>query len=158
MDIKIYNEDLKFKFRVSGIVINNGKVLVNKYGKEDYCLPGGYVEFGEDSKEAMLREMKEETNLEYEIINFCGVIENFFTNLKKQKTHGIDFYYLLKLKDNCSFDNLDMNRIEQGSYSNIEHHFEWIDIKTIKQYNLLPTEIKNIIKNNENNFHLIIKE
>lgn len=158
MDVKIYNDDFKFKFRVSGIVIHEGKVLVSEYGKSTYCLPGGYVQFKETSQEAILREMKEETNLEYEIINFGGIIENFFTNQKNQKTHEIDFYYYLKLKDNYSFENLKLDIVEKGSYRDIEHHFRWIDIKSIEQYHLLPSRIKSIIKNNENSFHLAIKE
>ena len=96
VDIKIYNDDLKFKFRVSGIIIYNKKVLVNQYGKKAYCLPGGYVQIGENSECAIVRELKEETNLDFEIINFCGISENFFTNQRGQKTHEIDFYYYLK--------------------------------------------------------------
>ena len=133
MDVKIYNDDLKFKFRVSGIVIHDEKVLVSQYGKESYCLPGGYVQIGEDSECAMIREMKEETNLDFEIVNFCGTCENFFVNKKGEKTHGIDFYYYLKLKNNMNYEDFDMNRIEKGEYSNIEHHFKWIDIKTLEQ-------------------------
>ncbi len=158
MDVKIYSNDLKFKFRVSGIIIYDGKVLVNQYGTNSYCLPGGYVQIGEDSKCAILREMKEETDLEFEIINFCGISENFFTNLRGQKTHGIDFYYYLKLKDNENYENLDMNKIEKGEYSDIHHHFKWIDISSLEQCNLLPTMIKDIIKKNENGFHFIIKD
>lgn len=158
MDVKIYNDDFKFKFRVSGIVIHDGKILVSEYGKSTYCLPGGYVQFKETSQEAILREMKEETGFEYKVINFGGIIENFFVNQKKQKTHEIDFYYYLKLKSPYRFEDFDMERIEQGSYRDIEHHFKWVDIKDIEQYHLLPSRIKSIIKNNENSFHLVIKE
>ena len=85
MDIKILGNDLKFKYRVSAIFIRDNKLLVNKYDENSYCLPGGYVEIGETSMEAMLRELKEELNLDFDIINFAGVMENFFTNLKGQK-------------------------------------------------------------------------
>lgn len=63
MDIKILGNDLKFKYRVSAIFIRDNKLLVNKYDENSYCLPGGYVEIGETSMEAMLRELKEELNL-----------------------------------------------------------------------------------------------
>ncbi len=38
MDVKILNGELKFKFRVSAIFINNNQLLVNKYGEKSYCL------------------------------------------------------------------------------------------------------------------------
>ena len=77
MDIKILGNDLKFKYRVSAIFIRDNKLLVNKYDENSYCLPGGYVEIGETSMEAMLRELKEELNLDFDIINFAGVIKTF---------------------------------------------------------------------------------
>ena len=90
MDVKLINDGLKFKFRVSAIFINDKQLLVNKYGEESYCLPGGYVEIGENSEKAIIRELKEETGIDFEIIKFGGIIENFFTNIQNQKTHGID--------------------------------------------------------------------
>lgn len=132
--------------------------MVNQYGKKSYCLPGGYVQIGESSKYAIIREMKEETNLDFKIINFCGIIENFFTNQKGQKTHEIDFYYALELKNNENYKNLNMNSIEKGEYSNINHHFKWINIQNLEQYNLLPTIIKEGIIKEKNKFHFIIKE
>ncbi len=158
MDIKICNGDLKFKYRVSGIIIDNGKVLIEQYGKTTYCLPGGYVQIGENSNDAIVRELKEETNLDFEIVNFRGIIENFFTNKKGQKTHEIDFYYYLKVKNYESYKKLDMCIIEKGEYSDIKHHFKWINLKDLEQYNLLPTAIKYVIINDKSNFHFIIKE
>ena len=100
MDIKIKTDDLKFKFRVSAVFIHDGKLLVDKYRTEEsYCLPGGYVNLGETSSEGMIREIKEETNLDFKIVKFMGIIENFFTNFDKDKTHEIDFYYKAELNE-----------------------------------------------------------
>jgi len=48
------------------VIIENGKLLVNKDNKDDfYKLPGGTVEEGiEDMEEACCREVKEEINAE----------------------------------------------------------------------------------------------
>ena len=156
MDIKILGNDLKFKYRVSAIFIRDNKLLVNKYDENSYCLPGGYVEIGETSMEAMLRELKEELNLDFDIINFAGVMENFFTNLKGQKTHGLDFYYYVKLKNDNDFQLIDYNRIEIDKENIVQHQFSWIELDKLMSSKILPLEIRNIIKESEISFHMII--
>jgi 8-oxo-dGTP diphosphatase len=55
---------------VKGLVINNGKVLIVKRSIEDevgggtWEFPGGKIDFGENLESALVREIKEETNLE----------------------------------------------------------------------------------------------
>ena len=156
MDIKILGNDLKFKYRVSAIFIRDNKLLVNKYDENSYCLPGGYVEIGETSMEAMLRELKEELNLDFDIINFAGVMENFFTNLKGQKTHGLDFYYYVKLKNDNDFQLIDYNKIEIDKGNIVQHQFSWIELDKLMSSKILPLEIRKIIKESEISFHMII--
>ena len=156
MDIKILGNDLKFKYRVSAIFIRDNKLLVNKYDENSYCLPGGYVEIGETSMEAMLRELKEELNLDFDIINFAGVMENFFTNLKGQKTHGLDFYYYVKLKNDNDFQLIEYNRIEIDKGNIVQHQFSWIELDKLMSSKILPLEIRKIIKESEISFHMII--
>ena len=155
MDIKILGNDLKFKYRVSAIFIRDNKLLVNKYEENSYCLPGGYVEIGETSMEAMLRELKEELNLDFDIINFAGVMENFFTNLKGQKTHGLDFYYYVKLKNDNDFQLIDYNRIEIDKGNIVQHQFSWIELDKLMSSKILPLEIRKIIKESKISFHMI---
>lgn len=159
MDVKIINDELKFKFRVSAIFINDNQLLVSKYGVESYCLPGGYVEIGEDTKKAVTRELKEETGLDFEIIKFGGITENFFTNIRNQKTHGIDFYYFVKLKDDSeTIAKLNMNYIEDEKNGKIEHHYSWIPLSDVKDYNILPSIIKNNLNLESGIFHYIVNE
>lgn len=89
MNIKIKNNELKFKYRVSDIIIKNDEVLLEKYGDNSFCLPRGYVEFDETSKEAVIRELKEETNITFNDVKYLGIIENFFTNILNEKTDEI---------------------------------------------------------------------
>ncbi len=158
MDVKIIGENYKFKFRVSGVFIYNNKILVNKYGEDSYCLPGGYVEIGENSEEAILRELKEEINLDFNISSFLGITENFFVNLRSQKTHGIDFYYRVNLNDENDYEKIDYNRIENDKGGIIQHHFKWIDLSELEKYNLLPSCIKNEIKENNKVFHIVVND
>jgi thiamine-phosphate pyrophosphorylase len=63
----------------AAVVINeNREVLLVKRTVEpkagQWCLPGGFVEMGEDPEHACLRELKEETGLEGEIHQWAGNI------------------------------------------------------------------------------------
>ena len=58
---------MSYHIRVSGrgIVINNDKILLNKFGNgEYYNIPGGGVEPGETVKQAVIREIFEESGLD----------------------------------------------------------------------------------------------
>ena len=76
----------------------------------------------------MIREIKEETNLDFKIVKFMGIIENFFTNFDKDKTHEIDFYYKVELNEVADLKNFDLNRIENDNGFIIHHHFKWIEL------------------------------
>lgn len=154
MDIKIKTNDTKFKFRVSAIIINDKKILVNKYSEDSFCLPGGYVKVGEKSEDAIIREIKEETGMDFKVIRLGGITENFFTNLRGEKTHGIDFYYYLKTKNSKEINKLEMNYIENNK---IYHHYRWIPLDEIEKYNILPNVIKKHI-NEDKIFHFVVCE
>ncbi len=152
MDIRIKNNDLKFKYRVSCIIIHNDEVLLEKYG-DKYCLPGGYVELGETSKEAVIREIKEETNFLLNDIIYIGIIENFFTNIRNDKTHEIDIYYKSNITEEEK-SKIDLKKIENDKGNIVNHNLKWIKINSLENL-IVPLLINNIIKNNINNFHYI---
>lgn len=81
------------------IVIHEGKFLLAERNKENYngyyIIPGGGVEFGETTEQAAIREIKEETNLDVEIIKFVGYKE--IINVPGNY-HSIVFFYLAKPK------------------------------------------------------------
>lgn len=59
------------------IVMNEQKeILLIKGPRRGWEMPGGQVEEGESLKEAAIRETKEETGIDVEIIKFCGIFQN----------------------------------------------------------------------------------
>jgi ADP-ribose pyrophosphatase YjhB (NUDIX family) len=64
-----------FTIGVSGVVINEGKVLLVKltYGHRGWILPGGYVRTRETIGEAVRREVSEETGLTVEPTRLISV-------------------------------------------------------------------------------------
>ena len=63
-------EEIRPRIRVAGILIEDDKILLiqhNKNNKKYWLIHGGGNEWGETSKEALIREYKEETNLDVEV-------------------------------------------------------------------------------------------
>ncbi|MEM7821417.1 MAG: NUDIX hydrolase [Candidatus Aenigmatarchaeota archaeon] len=65
---------------VDAVVIHRGRVLLLKRKtqpfKGSYALPGGFVIPGEKTKEACIREVKEETGLEVKILDLIGIYDS----------------------------------------------------------------------------------
>lgn len=67
------------------IVIDEGKVLLIKQTKGHWGLPKGHVEENETEEETALREVKEETNYDVEIIGDHRFVERYITDTKIDK-------------------------------------------------------------------------
>lgn len=155
--IKVNTDDYNFKFRVSGIIKKDNKVLMVSMDDSDFlCLPGGYVELGEKTEIALLRELEEETGYKFKIKNYIGVIENFFINKYNKKIHEISFYYLADPINEMNYNNY--TRIENDKGHLIKLNFEWININEIDKYNIKPSILKIILKDDEYNLHYVINE
>lgn len=61
----------------AAIVINdNNELLLIKGPRRGWEMPGGQVEEGESLSQAAIRETKEESGIDIEIIRFCGIFQN----------------------------------------------------------------------------------
>ncbi len=78
---------------VAAILVQNKKVLLVKRKFEprirDWSLPAGFVEFGETLKDALLREVKEETNLEILI----GPLFDVYSAMDDPRNHVVLIVY-----------------------------------------------------------------
>lgn len=67
-----------FHIRVTGILIENDEILLVQQkvsDKRNWSLPGGRVEQGETLQQGLIREMKEETGLDVEIVRLLYVCD-----------------------------------------------------------------------------------
>ena len=157
--IKMKTNDYNFKFRVSGLVIRNNKLLLVDMDNSGFlCLPGGYVELGETTEEAVKRELVEEIGKKVIIKKYLGVVENYFINKFSKKIHEISFYYTMDFVDNVLEQN-DFTLIENDKGHNIKLDFKWINLNEIDKIDIRPKFLKDLFKNNNLEFnHLVFDE
>jgi len=61
----------------AAIVLNNkNEILLIKGPRRGWEMPGGQVEEGESVREAAIRETKEESGIDVEVVKFCGIFQN----------------------------------------------------------------------------------
>lgn len=154
-DIKIKADNINFKYRVSGIVIINNKVLVVQIMDNGfYCLPGGHVKLGELSSQAIKREMREElprkNNKIICIKNYSlfAINEIIFKRQDSTKVHELSLIYKIDLKNN---DDVFLNDIILFEKDDIikKMDFKWVDINDLENINFKPKNIIAKIKNND---------
>ena len=98
-DILFQKDGFIFSYRVAGILINDGKILLQKSESDDgYAFPGGHVAFGETTAETLARELKEEIGADVEVGELKWVGENFWYWGDKP-CHQICLTYLVELRD-----------------------------------------------------------
>ena len=86
----------RFNYRVAGVALHEGAVLLHRAGHETFwTLPGGRCELLERSSDALRREMIEELGAEVEVDRLLWVVENFF-EYNAMKGHEIGFYFLMR--------------------------------------------------------------
>ena len=152
MDIELEKDQIKFKYRVSGILINNNKILCVKINNNKFfCLPGGHVELYEDSQDTIVREFKEETGINVYVKKLLYITENFFES-NKYNCHELGFYYLLDTNDDLS--KINRERIEQD---NTILKFEWINISESNNFKPEFLKYEKLDDLDVNIQHIIIK-
>ncbi len=122
--------------RVSAIIIRKGKVLLirrRKPGKEYWVFPSGGVEDGETQEETLIREVKEETNLN--VLNYKEAFVAPYSLLGNTKH---PFYH-------CEVGEGEPEIIGEEKDINSDsdqYHLEWVELNRLASYNLIPPEAK----------------
>ena len=147
MDLKIKTEAEEFHVRTCGIIKQENKFLIMRVNKTPYYhIPGGHIEIGEDSKQAVIREIKEEIGCDVKEAKLFSIEENFWTRNNK-KCHGIEFYYIIKPKQQLQMQ--DCEKIENDKGEEKLLHFKWVTLEEIKEIDLRPSNIKDMLINED---------
>lgn len=157
MDVRIKSEEGNFKYRVSGAVIKEGKLLmVNICNNGFYCLPGGHIHLGEDSLTAVKREINEEVGITCKSIKLIALGENFFSG-KKGKMHEVNYIYMIEPNEDMDTNDYEVVENDEGELKPL--HFKWCPLNEIDKVDFRPKTLINKFKNKSFEFeHFITKE
>lgn len=104
-------ETIRPRVRVAGVLIENERILLIEHSKNEkkyWLVPGGGVDWGESTAESLIREYKEETNLDIEVESFLFLSETVAPDKKK---HVVNLYFKIKRKS-CSGENMKLGNEE----------------------------------------------
>lgn len=137
--LSFQKDNKRFNYRSVAVFIDQQKVLLHRVGDNPYwSLPGGRVEFMESASATVLREMKEELDIECKIIRPLWIIENFFS-YKEVKQHEIAFYFLVSCPEQLLKRGNEFEVLENGT---TRLHFRWVEISRLQEEELYPTVLR----------------
>ena len=157
MDVRIKSDEGNFKYRVSGAIIKDGKLLmVNICNNGFYCLPGGHIHLGEDSLTAVKREINEEVGITCKNVQLIALGENFFSG-KKGKMHEVNYVYMIEPNEDIATTDYNVVENDEGELKPL--HFKWCLLDEIDQVDFRPSILKDKFKAKDFSFgHFITKE
>jgi 8-oxo-dGTP diphosphatase len=123
------NQQNVMKVRVADIICEQNKILLLHYnysGTEVYTLPGGNLEFGEEMRECLERELDEELLIKTEIGK--EPVMSGDVHLK-----GVDTLHIL-YEANILEGKLEINKNETTADG-----FKWVDLDSLSELNLYPS-------------------
>ena len=132
MDILFKTDDFVFSYRVGGILIHEGKILLQRPKNDNYAIIGGHVAAMETSMETLKREFEEEIHAKIEVDNLLAIGEIYFP-WGKRPCHQISLYYNVHLVD----DNIPLDGVFRGydelDNERIDLDFCWVPLEDLKK-------------------------
>ena len=159
-DILFKTDDYVFSYRVGGVLIHNGKILLQKVpGDDGYAFIGGHVAFGETTVETLIREFREEIHADIKIERLLMVSENFFP-WGSLPCHQINLFYLVSL---CNESQIPLGgsfkALDELGNERIDLDMCWIPLSEIPRITVYPVEAKKyLITIPDEIVHFVYKE
>lgn len=146
-DILFKTQDWVFSYRVAGICVQNGKVLLQTTTGEDrsFAFPGGHVEFGETNEETLIREFREEIGADIAVKELKWVAEVFFPWGSKP-CHQICLYYMAEiLNPKIPRDGVFLAK-EHMEGRSFDLEFHWVPLEDVKSLEVYPTQTPELLE------------
>jgi ADP-ribose pyrophosphatase YjhB (NUDIX family) len=135
--------NMRFNYRIAGVAIHDGRVLVHRSEKDDFwALPGGRGEYMETAQDTLRREMQEEIGVDVQVERLLWVVENFFS-FEGMQFHELGMYFLMTLPADCPYltqDSFYGQESTAGPDGVQQYHliFQWLALAGLDKAPLYP--------------------
>jgi len=126
---------------IGAVIVQDGKILLVKRASEPdkgkWSVPGGLVELSEKLEKTVIREVKEETNLDVEVVRLIDAVDNIVLDInRKLRFHFVILDYLTQLKGGSLQSSSDVTDAK------------WVRIEEAEDYDLTKT-FREFLKRNK---------
>ena len=144
MDVTFRTFKGRFNYRVCAIITNENKILAMHDERSPYYyLPGGRVALHETAESAVLREIKEELEIDAEIVRPLWFNESFFVeDVNGEKYHELCVYYLVDISKTDLLSKGKKFTLKERHHT---HDFEWLEFGRLKSEYFYPLFLKEKI-------------
>ncbi len=156
-EIRFKTDDYNYYNRAVGIIRHNDKFLImNVDNAPYYHIPGGHIEIGEDSLDAVAREIKEELDYTVKKATLFCIQENFYEK-KGIVQHGVEYYYIVEPEECLETVDREVIEIDRGEEKRL--FIKWVSIDELREIDLRPFTVKDLMMNDKlDTFTHIIKK
>ncbi|MBQ8135500.1 MAG: NUDIX domain-containing protein [Clostridia bacterium] len=148
-DLTFKTKDGTFNYRVCAVMIHDSKILAMRdSGISHYYLPGGRVRINETAENALLRELKEELDIDItaEMIRPLWLAQGFFRlDNSGEQYHELALYFLVDISKTDLSARGESFILNEGEKS---HRFDWLKFEELETKYFYPLFLKKEI------FHL----
>ncbi len=135
---EIPTQDLQFRVGVYGVIIKDNSVLLSPQW-DGYNFPGGGVKQGERMRDALLREVKEETGFQVSVVELIACEDSFYQTMDGKSLQSYQVYFLCTITGGeASIDHLSESEKEYVGMP------EWLPIDRVSSvafYNSADNEV-----------------
>ena len=134
-----------FRYRVGAIIIENDHLLlIGNETVDFYYSVGGGVKLGETAEDAILREVFEETNVNYKIDRLAFIQEKLINFdepgfLQGVNCHEIGFYFIMQSQGNMNTNCTSLCQLGK-------EYLKWIPLSKLENIKLYPKFFKKKLK------------
>lgn len=145
-DLLFRTEEFVFSYRIAGVLVRDGCVLLQKPpADEGYALPGGHVAFGEDTRQTLAREFREEIGADVAVGRLLAVGEVFFPWGDKP-CQQIGLYYAVSLCDETQIPlSGRFSACDELGGERIDLDFYWMPLARLNEILLYPPQLREVI-------------
>jgi 8-oxo-dGTP pyrophosphatase MutT (NUDIX family) len=145
-DIVWDTDEGRFNYRVAGVCIAHGRVLLTQVVGDDFWfMPGGRCQLLEPAAAALAREMREELGVPVRIGRLLWINEEFFV-LGGRSWHEVGLYFRATLPADADYRDQDRTFIRPAPEGEVLFAYRWFPVGEVDRIRLFPVFLRTALR------------